>query len=141
MAELKDVPVTSCIWSHDDLPTQYVLPVDSVLFGAFRVVDRQIAHSACLTLPEHDRSASYIDFVFGSENCPLAGVHRFSVSRCTNSRGNDMVTIEFAHTGCNPKENKPPSPVFLQTLHLWCAMVLFRKGIMEVVKASNSETS
>lgn len=45
------------------------------------------------------------------------------------------VTIEFAHSGCNPKENKPLKPDVLQTLHLWYAMLLFREGVAEVLKA------
>ena len=86
------------------------------------------------------QSQSYVDFAFGSENGPIAGVHRFSVIRDGIVDGDgegiesENVTIEFAHVGCNPKENKPLKPDVLQTLHLWYAMLLFREGVAEVMK-------
>jgi hypothetical protein len=45
------------------------------------------------------------------------------------------VTIEFAHAGCNPRENKPLKPDILQPLHMLYAMLLFREGVAEVLKA------
>jgi hypothetical protein len=86
---------------------------------------------------------SYIDFAFGSDDGFIAGVHRFSVSRNNDhkeeedhdSKNTMSVTIEFAHKGCNPKEDKPLKPDVLQTLHLWYAMLLFREGVAEVMKA------
>jgi hypothetical protein len=89
------------------------------------------------------QSSSYVDFIFGSDDGFIAGVHRFTVSRNDKSEGgkqNDdataSVTIEFSHKGCHPKENKPMNPEdFMQKLHLWYAMLLFREGVAEVLKA------
>jgi hypothetical protein len=120
--------VSKAIWSIAELSGNHAPPLDAVVFGTFRVVDRQVARSK-------DGGGSYIDFAFGSDNGGLAGVHRFSVARGKGEGSEDVVTIEFAHTGCNSRENKPLSPALLQTLHSWYAMVLFREGVAEVVRA------
>lgn len=81
---------------------------------------------------------SYIDYVFGSDQGPLAGVHRFSVTSNGNAEHSDgtrSVTIEFAHTGCNPQVNERLKPEILQSFHLAYAMMLFREGVAEVLKA------
>jgi hypothetical protein len=96
-----------------------------MLFGAFWVVD--------VRLEEEERS--YVDFAFGSDEGWIAGVHRFSVIRGEVLGKEDQnVTIEFAHAGCNPREDKPLKPEFMQTLHMWYAMWLFREGVGAVVK-------
>ena len=116
----------------------------ALLFGAFRLVDRRISST---------EGYSYVDFAFGSDMGAIAGVHRFSVShgggddklRSSSSEGEgdggkkDMVdvVIEFAHSGCNPRENKELGPEFLQMLHLWYAMLLFKEGLGEVIKLSH----
>ncbi|KAF2029129.1 hypothetical protein EK21DRAFT_68361, partial [Setomelanomma holmii] len=125
---LKEAPVSKRIWSNAKLSNSHVPPLYSVLFGAFRVVDLMVAHPK-------DEEDSYIGFAFGSDNWPLAGAHRFCISRRDEVGGENVVTIKFVHSGCDPRENKPLSPAFLQTLHLWYAMVLFREGIAEVMKA------
>ena len=93
-------------------------------------------------IPDTTPNRSYIDFAFGSDSAFIAGVHRFSVLRNGGNAGQDKkrdtpanVTIEFAHAGCNPKEDKQLKPEILQTLHLWYAMLLFREGVAEVLKA------
>jgi hypothetical protein len=97
-------------------------------------------------VPQQQASAqgnSYIDFIFGSDNGFIAGVHRFTVSRNNESEEGKQsdettasVTIEFSHKGCHPKENKPMNPDdIMQKLHLAYAMLLFREGVAEVLKA------
>ncbi|KAF2853060.1 hypothetical protein T440DRAFT_505954 [Plenodomus tracheiphilus IPT5] len=127
---LKDIPVSSHVWSTSQLSNQTLSPLHALLFGAFRVVDSKLSEAE-----------SYIDFAFGSDSGGLVGVHRFSVSEDsqvpeTPLAGMRSVRIEFAHSGCNPKENKPLGPEVLQTLHLWYAMLLFREGVAEVMKSS-----
>jgi hypothetical protein len=70
-------------------------------------------------------------------------VHRFIVSRdAVESKAQDYsgntvnVRIEFAHTGCNPKKNERLKPDFLEPMHNWYAMLLFREGVAEVLKAN-----
>jgi hypothetical protein len=100
-----------------------------------------IEHQATQQTPPHNQS--YVDFVFGSDVGFIAGVHRFSVSQIGSNEESEERTadstancrIEFAHLGCNPKEDKPLKPDVLQTLHLWYAMLLFREGVAEVMKA------
>lgn len=105
-------------------------PLHALLFGAFRVVDVHLEQQAS------PQGQSYVDVVFGRDVGFVAGVHRFSVSRGEGTgKEHKNVTIEFAHAGCDPKEDKPLKPDFLQTLHLWYAMLLFREGVSEVIKA------
>ncbi|KAF1845097.1 uncharacterized protein K460DRAFT_405372 [Cucurbitaria berberidis CBS 394.84] len=137
---LKDIPVSSYIWAQSALSRETVPPLHSVLFGVFRVADCHFQSPGDEKYPELSQggSYSYIDVAFGSEKGPIAGVHRFSVTRDGRVKEdggkNESVTIEFAHVGCNPKENKPLKPDFVQTLHLWYAMLLFREGVAEVMK-------
>lgn len=127
---IKDVPVSSYIWSTSQLSNRTLPPVHALLFGAFRVVDCNLA-----------AVESHVDFAFGSDGGAIAGVHRFFVADVSRDQGKVQtgtrtVTIGFAHSGCNPRENKPLSPEVLQTLHLWYAMLLFREGVAEVMKGS-----
>jgi hypothetical protein len=128
---LKKTPVSLHIWKLAQLKKDTAPPLDAVLFGVFRVVDRCIQET-----PSAQQEPSYIDFAFGFENGNLAGVHRFSVKRSGDAEaaGASSVTIEFAHTGCNPQINEPLKPEVLQTLHLAYAMLLFREGVAEVLK-------
>jgi hypothetical protein len=113
----------------------------TLLFGTFRVVDSRMQPRVSTQTSE--QTESYIDFAFGSDNGFIAGVHRFSVSRNSNTKSDEQnddgtttsVTIAFSHKGCNPKEDKPMGPDFMQTLHLIYAMLLFREGVAEVIKA------
>ena len=50
------------------------LPLGSVLFGAFQLVDSHIATAS-------NASASHLDFGFGSDEGLFAGCHRFSIAR------------------------------------------------------------
>jgi hypothetical protein len=127
------------IWLPADLSSKEVPPLHTLLFGTFRVVDSRMQPHVSSQMSEH--AESYIDFAFGSDDGFIAGVHRFSVSRNSNSNDDDLndktttsVTIEFSHKGCNPKEDKPMGPDFMQTLHLMYAMLLFREGVAEVIK-------
>jgi hypothetical protein len=128
------------IWSTDEISAHKLAPVGAILFGVFRIADIHLEHQATHQTPS--QNSSYVDFVFGSDVGFIAGVHRFSISREDMSKapeeqnvGKINRKIEFAHLGCNPKEDKPLKPDFLQTLHLWYAMLLFREGVAEVMKA------
>jgi hypothetical protein len=134
--------VSSQIWSTSQLSVYKLPPPQALLFGVFRVVDSHVEIDA--PQQQDSTTCSYVDFAFGSDDGFIAGVHRFSVTRTLtmgvenekDADGTRNVTIEFAHSGCNPKENKPLKPDILQTLHLWYAMLLFREGVAEVTKAS-----
>lgn len=121
-------PISLQVWSIRELSSVKLPPLDALLFGAFRVVDIQLAERE-----------SYIDFAFGSDDGAIAGVHRFSVAGHPEShgrrpRGTRAVSITFAHSGCNPRENKPLGPEMIQSLHLWYAMLLFREGVAKTIK-------
>jgi hypothetical protein len=129
---LKKTSVSLQVWKLSQLKKDTAPPLDALLFGVFRVVGRCIQESSSA-----QQEPSYIDFAFGLEGGNLAGVHRFSVKRTKDANevaGAIPVTIEFAHTGCNPQVNEPLKPEVLQTLHLAYAMLLFREGVAEVLK-------
>lgn len=110
----------------------------SVLFGAFRIIDLQRSTSVDQGLEMPATRPCYVDMAFGADDGFISGVHRLSVSEVDPSAdvgGKKYVTIAFDHTSCNPRENKPLGPDVLQTFHLWYAMLLFKEGIVNVLKA------
>lgn len=105
----------------------------------FRVVDSRVSELATSSNLTTQQPPSFIDFAFGSESGPLAGVHRFSVSEAHGAvavKGTRRVTIEFSTTRCNPPEHRLMDSSILQTLHLWYALVLFREGVVQVLKGT-----
>lgn len=140
MEALSDIPVRSHIWHRAQLSIHKLPPPHALLFGTFRAVDFYI--ETCAPHQADSRTCSYIDFAYGSDDGFIAGVHRFSVSRTwideTKSERNvdstTSVTIEFAHSGCNPRGKYPLKPDALQMLHSWYAMLLFREGVAELMK-------
>ncbi|KAI1071186.1 hypothetical protein LB507_009553 [Fusarium sp. FIESC RH6] len=129
----KEAPVPKkTLWHLKDIPETTVLPVNSVLFGVFQVLDSKIAHpenTKSLTKP----SESYVDFGFGSDSMEFAGVHRFSVERSKSDDGQGQkIELHFQHVTCNPTVNKPLSPQFMLGFHEMYADYLFRDGIAEI---------
>lgn len=137
MSELGELPASRRIWSSAELSKDKIPPIHSVLFGAFRIVDVQMSEPMMPSTMAPDQQSRSIDIAFGMDDGYIAGVHRFSVSEVEGAAGpNEQrdITIEFSHTGCNPKEDKPLGPDVLQTLHSWYAMLLFKEGVGEVLK-------
>lgn len=104
------------------------------MFGAFRIVDITSAPSS----DPLNTQSSYIDIAFGSDTGFIAGVHRFSISEVEGSavvEDRRPIAITFEHTSCDPKRYEPLSLRMLRTFHLWYAMLLFREGVANVLKA------
>ena len=135
--ELENTPPSTHIWAATDLNRKHLPPLHSILFGAFRIVDIQLSSAPDQSTASLQQD-SYVDIAFGADNGFIAGVHRFSVSEIEGSAsvgGKRLVSITYDHTSCNPKDHKPLGPDVLQTLHLWYAMLLFREGVVNVLKA------
>lgn len=125
----------------DELPKDELPPLHSLLFGVWLMTDKHVENRASqnASLPYQ----SYVDLAFGADDFYLAGVHRFTVSReavesKTQNQSDDKtvnVKIEFSHAGCNPRKNERLKPDILEPLHNWYAMLLFREGVAEVLKA------
>ena len=115
-----------------DIPETTILPINSVLFGVFQVLDSKIAQpesSKHLAKP----SESYVDFGFGSDSVGFAGVHRFSVVRSKSNDGKGQkVEIHSQNMTCNPIVNKPLRPRFMLGFHEIYTDYLFRDGIVEI---------
>ena len=112
----------------------------SMLFGAFRVIDRRVGdsvhsgvvHSESNSTENYDGSHSYIDFAFGTEAGRLAGMHRFSILR-NSADGDGKVTVESSDTALDPRAKRPLKPDLLVSFHRVYAMLLFRDGIRSVM--------
>lgn len=135
--ELDEIPVSRQIWTAAEIERTQLPPLHSVLFGAFRIVDIQHISSADSSNSPKIKS-SYIDIAFGADKGFIAGVHRFTVSELEGSAilgDRRQIAIAFEHTSCDPKNIEPLSLRMLRTFHLWYAMLLFREGVANVLKA------
>lgn len=141
MSAIEQIPVSAKYWSVDELPKHELPQLHSLLFGVWRITDKHIEKPSSRNA--RSLQHSYVDLAFGADDFHIAGVHRFSVSRTpsdskdegTTDENTVNVNIEFAHTGCNPKKNERLKPDMLEGLHNWYAMLLFREGVAEVLKA------
>ncbi|KAH7390965.1 hypothetical protein DE146DRAFT_150438 [Phaeosphaeria sp. MPI-PUGE-AT-0046c] len=138
---VENTPISSRYWSVDELPKHELPPLHSLLFGVWRMTDKHINNQASQNA--QTTQESYVDLAFGADDWNLAGVHRFIVSRdSSESKIQDQtsddtvnVRIEFAHAGCNPRKDERLKPDFLEPLHNLYAILLFREGVAEVLKA------
>ncbi|KAF2017408.1 hypothetical protein BU24DRAFT_490580 [Aaosphaeria arxii CBS 175.79] len=140
--ELKNEPVSRRIWSTSQLSGENLPPVGALFFGAFRVVESRVVDRS--DVADGKASESYIDFAYGFDQGPLAGVHRFSVKRgaapgsggCEKQgKEEETVTIEFSHSGCNPLSDEWRLPLTLEGFHSIYAMLLFREGVAGVISS------
>ncbi|KAG8676813.1 hypothetical protein FPOAC2_02928 [Fusarium poae] len=121
------------LWSLQDIPETTLIPINSVLFGAFQVLDSRIADLE-ITKNSTKQTESYVDFGFGNDSTSFAGVHRFTVVR-PQADGNikgKKVQIHFQHMTCNPTINKHLGPQWLMGFHEIYADYLFRDGVAEI---------
>ncbi|WZH43346.1 uncharacterized protein QYS62_004350 [Fusarium acuminatum] len=123
---------TTVLWSLKDIPETKLLPDNSVLFGAFQVLDSRIAEVGDIKhLPK--QTESYVDFAFGSDEVGFGGVHRFSVVRSQKEQSEEQtVQIHFQHMTCNPTVNKPLRMQWMLGFHEMYADYLFRDGVGEI---------
>ncbi|KAF5678354.1 hypothetical protein FHETE_1328 [Fusarium heterosporum] len=126
---------TTVLWSLNDIPESRLLPVNSVLFGVFQVLDSKIADNNIKHVPKE--TESYVDFAFGSDETVFAGVHRFSVVRSQKENQEETVQIHFQHITCNPTVNKPLGPQWMLGFHELYADYLFRDGVGEIKRWMN----
>ncbi|RGP62370.1 hypothetical protein FSPOR_9416 [Fusarium sporotrichioides] len=121
------------LWSLQDIPETNLLPINSVLFGVFQILDSHITDSEN-TKSLTKQTESYVDFGFGSDSTGFAGVHRFTVLRspADGKSKKQKVQIHFQHMTCNPTVNKPLSPEFMLGFHEMYADYLFRDGVSEI---------
>ncbi|UZP35546.1 hypothetical protein NXS19_003362 [Fusarium pseudograminearum] len=130
----KEAPVPRRnLWSLQDIPEKNLLPINSVLFGVFQVLDSHVFDLE-ITKNSTKQTESYVDFGFGSDSTGFAGVHRFTVVRqqADNNSKEQQVQIHFQHMTCNPIVNKPLSPQWMLGFHEMYADYLFRDGVAEI---------
>ncbi|KAF2465867.1 uncharacterized protein BDR25DRAFT_204293, partial [Lindgomyces ingoldianus] len=125
---LKSYPVPLRIWSASELSEDRLLPMHTMLFGVFQVIDKKLEIQS-----DDNRTHSYIDVAFGSDTSSFAGVHRFSVYRPTHlptspatGAGTTEIEIEYPSTACNPIRDQSLTGV-LVPFHRFYAMILFRE--------------
>lgn len=137
---LQNKLVTSHIWHHSSLSTTTPPQIHSLLFGAFRVIDRRIGDSApndevlteSSSVGKYHESHSYIDFAFGAEDGRLAGMHRFSILR-NPADTESKITVEHSDIALDPRAKGPMKPELLVSFHRAYAMLLFRDGVRSMV--------
>ncbi|PTD11097.1 hypothetical protein FCULG_00011575 [Fusarium culmorum] len=130
----KEAPVPRRnLWSLQDIPEKNILPINSVLFGVFQVLDSHVSDLEN-TKNSTKKTESYVDFGFGSDSTGFAGVHRFTVVRqqADSNSKEQQVQIHFQHMTCNPIVNKPLSPQWMLGFHEMYADYLFRDGVAEI---------
>ncbi|KAF4450315.1 hypothetical protein F53441_6598 [Fusarium austroafricanum] len=126
-------PAPRKLWSSTELPEVSLLPLNTVLYGCFQVLDTQIGAK---TAP--NRTESHIDFGFGSDSDGFAGVHRFVVVRTQEDKRQELIVqIHYESMTCNPIANRPLRPRFLFKFHEVYADYLFRDGISEIKRWMN----
>ncbi|KAF4468020.1 hypothetical protein FALBO_5114 [Fusarium albosuccineum] len=135
----KAAPTTRTdIWSLKDLSDSKLPSINTVLFGVFQTLDKNLAAQGELQ-DAPGRSESYIDFGFGSDQFPFAGVHRFAVVRSKEKASEQQtVQVHCQSMSCNPKVNKPLRPEWMFGFHMAYANLLFRDGVSEIKRWMNA---
>ncbi|KAJ6149833.1 hypothetical protein N7471_001032 [Penicillium samsonianum] len=115
------------IWNASELSTLNFPPVGSCLFGAFKVLDKQIS------LKTSGQYTSYIDYGFGSDEFQFAGCHRFQITRLLPTSGKPLVQLELQGFHCNPQRNRPSGTTLFRWFHYIYAKLLFANGVQSVL--------
>ena len=129
-----------------------MLPLGSILFGTFQVLDANIRNNVPNGHVDtnNDSPESYVDFGFGPARSSFAGFHRLSVTRLQPA-DEPISDVEKPNPGaeststrmrltlscfaCNPSEDKPLGSALFRTFHLNYAMLLFREGEGNVLRS------
>lgn len=120
IAGLDGTPELIRIWAVAEIDAARLPPFHSVLFGTFRIFDIRILSSAEQALGAPEVQSRQVDIAFGADDGFIAGVHRFSVSEIEGSANSERkrhVTITFAYTSYDLREDIPLGPDVLQTFH------------------------
>jgi len=134
------------IWNYSEIPKTAVLPVRTVLFGSFKLVDAHLKSDS-----NSHPSYSYLDFAFGSVTAHFTGCHRFSIHRNVQKDdgnsgviggvgeggvfgGEEYVQIRLEHFRCNPRKNVDSWAEWIPWIHYWYAKVLLADGVRSVLR-------
>ncbi|KMQ44480.1 hypothetical protein HL42_4792 [Trichophyton rubrum] len=140
------LPLPKNIWDVTEIPKTALLPLGSILFGAFQVTHSHLVNKTRLNptsegltkMESAEEKFSYIDFGFGNGN--FAGCHRLSVHRNDSSKGIDSIAktadgrdgmIEFRLScfHCNPRGEKSRLITMLSGFHQIYARLLFTDAL------------
>ena len=118
------------VWTAQQISREKLPDVDTVLFGAFQVLDKRLSSAK--------GEESYIDFGYGMYMSRFAGNHRFSIERLTNGQTGkgvaEDVRLTMSCVTCNPNGERMLTPDWMSKFHDVYAMVLFREGVAEVLR-------
>jgi hypothetical protein len=119
--------------SRTSLPEKFTV----LLGGNFIILDHYLNPPS--SAKEENQSPSFLEVGFGDDRKGFAGMHRFEVSRVSNSTrteetGEDgAVELCYSSISCNPTVNKLPFPAWVFEFHKFYAQCLFRDGVAEVL--------
>ncbi|EFE30541.1 uncharacterized protein ARB_02461 [Trichophyton benhamiae CBS 112371] len=134
------------IWKVTEIPKATLLPLGSILFGAFQVTHSHLVNKTRLNPTSEgltkwkstEEKFSYIDFGFGNGN--FAGCHRLSVHRNDSSKGinsitkcaddrDDMIEFRLSCFHCNPRGEESRLVTMLSGFHQIYARLLFTDAL------------
>ncbi|EFE42171.1 hypothetical protein TRV_03085 [Trichophyton verrucosum HKI 0517] len=134
------------IWKATEIPKTTLLPLGSILFGAFQVTHSHLVNKTRLNPTSEgltkwksaEEKFSYIDFGFGNGN--FAGCHRLSVHRNDSSKGinsitkcaddrDDMIEFRLSCFHCNPRGEESRLVTMLSGFHQVYARLLFTDAL------------
>lgn len=118
------------------IPRQRLLPVGSLFFSSFLMLDKHIVEPTKEPFSEDESVSSYVDYGFGSDEARFAGCHRFRVTRlpAATETSDAQVQIDLEHFRCNPQQNIPSLAESFQWFHFAYAKALFANGIQAILK-------
>ncbi|KAG8208256.1 hypothetical protein GTR04_4366 [Trichophyton interdigitale] len=134
------------IWNVAEIPLTTLLPLGSILFGAFQVTHSHLVNKTRLNptsegltkMKTAEEKFSYIDFGFGDGN--FAGCHRLSVHRNDSSKGiesvaksaddhDSMIEFRLSFFHCNPRGDESRLITMLSGFHQIYARLLFTDAL------------
>ncbi|EZF33727.1 hypothetical protein H101_02716 [Trichophyton interdigitale H6] len=134
------------IWNVAEIPLTTLLPLGSILFGAFQVTHSHLVNKTKLNptsegltkMKTAEEKFSYIDFGFGDGN--FAGCHRLSVHRNDSSKGiesvaksaddhDSMIEFRLSFFHCNPRGDESRLITMLSGFHQIYARLLFTDAL------------
>lgn len=79
-------------------------------------------------------SGAFIDFASGSDDSRFSVWNRFAVTCERDGAKENMVTLTYTQTLCNPTKGKSMVPEWFMPVHVLYAKMLFKDAIGEVLR-------
>jgi hypothetical protein len=128
--------VNKNLWTATDIIIEESWAVGTILSSSFQV--GSVGFSEDVSRSGDGARESHIDFLFGSDNGKLKGLHRLSVIRhqeVVNEKEQEVCELRLTGVSGNPTARKPLHP-WIFRFHMLYARLLFREAVSEVLAPS-----